>query len=63
MRQLTAKSLVGSMLSMWTASVSPGSAPSTKIGPVCGFRNFAVASALVGRSSADLIRLSNASLQ
>ena len=35
----TAQSRVGSMFSILTASVSPGSAPSMKIGPVCGFLN------------------------
>ena len=34
-----AQSLDGSMETKWTARVSPGSAPSMKNGPVCGFTN------------------------
>ncbi len=60
MKQLTAKSLAGSMSSMCTVSVSPGSAPSTKIGPVRGL-GLTPASALLGRSDSKLIRLPMAS--
>ena len=35
----TPQSLAGSRETRCNASVSPGSAPSTKNGPVCGFRN------------------------
>ena len=34
-----AQSRDGSIEMKWIASVSPGSAPSTKNGPVCGFTN------------------------
>ena len=34
-----AQSRLGSIEMKWTARVSPGSAPSTKNGPVCGLRN------------------------
>ena len=34
-----AQSREGSIEMKWIASVSPGSAPSTKNGPVCGFTN------------------------
>src|SRR2546423_6896378 len=33
------QSRAGVISTKWTASVSPGSAPSTQNGPVCGFRN------------------------
>lgn len=34
-----AQSRAGSIETKWTATVSPGSAPSTWKGPVCGLRN------------------------
>jgi hypothetical protein len=59
MNALTAQSRVASISRMCTASVSPGSAPTTRIGPVCGLRY--APRICDGRSSARVIRLSNAS--
>ena len=51
----TAQSRAGWTSMRWIASVSPGSAPSTKNGPVCGLMNGYVMVRL-GRSSLDRIR-------
>ena len=56
----TAQSRAGWTSMRWIASVSPGSAPSTKNGPVCGLMNGYVMVRL-GRSSLDRIRPPNAS--
>ena len=55
-----AQSREGSIETKWMASVSPGSAPSTKNGPVCGLMNWYVMVRL-GRSSLDRIRPPKAS--
>ena len=56
----TAQSRAGWTSMRWIASVSPGSAPSTKNGPVCGLMNGYVMVRL-GRSSLDRIRPPKAS--
>ena len=57
---LATKSRVGSISTISTTSVSPFSAPSTKMGPVCGL-TYGHSSTCVGRSASLWTRDPNAS--
>lgn len=57
---LATKSRVGSISRISTANVSPFSAPSTKMGPVCGL-TYGHSSTCVGRSASLCTRDPNAS--